>query len=108
MPPRWSRTSASKASKMSIEGWWMVTITVRPLRDTFFTLCITIAAARASRPACTGADHQIHPLACFFLGRTVDRTTEERLLCACHPHRQKLLHICALLTVHLECTDSSV
>ena len=35
---------------MSMEGWWMVTITVRPLRDTFLMLCITIAAARASSP----------------------------------------------------------
>ena len=29
----------------------MVTITVRPLRDTFLMLCITIMAARASSPA---------------------------------------------------------
>ena len=51
LPPRCSRTRASKDSKMSMEGWWMVTITVRPLRDTFLMLCITIIAARASSPA---------------------------------------------------------
>ena len=41
---------ASNVSKISMEGWWMVTITVRPLRDTFLTACITMTAARASRP----------------------------------------------------------
>ncbi len=34
-----------------MDGWWMVTITVRPLRDTFFTDRITMAAALASKPA---------------------------------------------------------
>ena len=51
LPPRCNRTRASKDSKMSMEGWWMVTMTVRPLRDTFLMLCMTMAAARASSPA---------------------------------------------------------
>ena len=50
-PPRWSRKSASKPSKISMEGWWMVTMTVRPLRETFFTERMTMAAALASKPA---------------------------------------------------------
>ncbi len=50
LPPRCSRTRASKDSKMSMEGWWMVTMTVRPFRDTFLMLCMTMAAA-PQRPA---------------------------------------------------------
>ena len=37
-------------SKISIEGWWMVTMTVRPFRATFRTALITVVAARASSP----------------------------------------------------------
>lgn len=37
--------------KISRLGWWMVHTTVRPVRTVFFTVLITMAAARASRPA---------------------------------------------------------
>jgi hypothetical protein len=33
-----------------MDGWWMVTTTVRPLSPTLRTARITMAAARASRP----------------------------------------------------------
>ena len=36
---------------MSVEGWWMVQTTVRPVLTVLRTVRITIAAARASRPA---------------------------------------------------------
>ena len=35
---------------MSMEGWWMVQTTVRPVLTVLRTVRITIAAARASRP----------------------------------------------------------
>ena len=35
---------------MSMEGWWMVHTTVRPVLTVLRTVRITIAAARASRP----------------------------------------------------------
>lgn len=41
---------AMHASKMSMEGWWMVQTTVRPVLTVLRTVRITIAAARASRP----------------------------------------------------------
>ena len=37
-------------SKMSMEGWWMVQTTVRPVLTVFRTVRITMAAALASRP----------------------------------------------------------
>jgi len=36
---------------MSMEGWWMVHTTVRPVSTVLRTARITIAAARASSPA---------------------------------------------------------
>ena len=71
LPPRCSRTRASKDSKMSMEGWWMVTMTVRPLRDTFLMLCMTIAAARASSPAAVESQDQPHGQGCPALGKEV-------------------------------------
>ncbi len=50
-PPRFSSSSSSKASKMSMDGWWMVHTTVRPVSTVLRTVRITMAAARASRPA---------------------------------------------------------
>ena len=38
-------------SKMSMAGWWMVHAIVRPVSTMLRTTRITIAAARASRPA---------------------------------------------------------
>ena len=46
---RW-QTSQGLASKMSMDGWWMVQTTVRPVLTVLRTVRITIAAARASRP----------------------------------------------------------
>lgn len=43
-------TSGRLTSKMSMEGWWMVHTTVRPVSTVFLTVRITMAAARASRP----------------------------------------------------------
>ena len=37
-------------SKMSMEGWWMVQTTVRPVLTVLRTVRITMAAALASRP----------------------------------------------------------
>ena len=37
--------------KISMLGWWMVHTTVRPVCTVFFTDFITVAAARASKPA---------------------------------------------------------
>ncbi len=48
--PTWMSSRLSKASKISMLGWWMVTMTVRPLRATLRTARITMEAARASRP----------------------------------------------------------
>jgi hypothetical protein len=42
--------TSSKASKMSMLGWWMVQTTVRPVSTVLRTVRITIAAARASSP----------------------------------------------------------
>ena len=39
-----------RTSKMSMDGWWMVHTTVRPVLTVLRTVRITIAAARASRP----------------------------------------------------------
>ena len=44
------RQDAAGTSKMSMEGWWMVHTTVRPVSTVLRTARITIAAARASRP----------------------------------------------------------
>ncbi len=41
---------AGHTSKMSMDGWWMVQTTVRPVLTVFRTVRITIAAARASSP----------------------------------------------------------
>ena len=40
-----------RASKMSMAGWWMVHAMVRPVSTMLRTTRMTIAAARASRPA---------------------------------------------------------
>ena len=40
----------SHTSKMSMEGWWMVQTTVRPVLTVLRTVRITMAAALASRP----------------------------------------------------------
>ena len=40
----------TSTSKMSMEGWWMVHTTVRPVSTVLRTARITMAAARASRP----------------------------------------------------------
>lgn len=37
-------------SKMSMEGWWMVQTTVRPVLTVLRTVRITMAAALASKP----------------------------------------------------------
>jgi len=42
---------ALHTSKMSMDGWWMVHTTVRPVLTVLRTVRITMAAARASRPA---------------------------------------------------------
>ena len=42
---------------MSMEGWWMVQTTVRPVLTVLRTVRMTIAAARASRPE-QAANHQ--------------------------------------------------
>ena len=42
---------AGITSKMSMEGWWMVQTTVRPVFTVLRTVRMTMAAARASRPA---------------------------------------------------------
>ncbi len=42
--------TSSKASKISMLGWWMVQTTVRPVLTVFRTVRITMAAARASNP----------------------------------------------------------
>ena len=39
-----------RTSKMSMDGWWMVHTTVRPVSTVLRTVRMTIAAARASRP----------------------------------------------------------
>lgn len=39
------------ASKMSMEGWWMVQTTVRPVFTVLRTVLMTMAAALASSPA---------------------------------------------------------
>ena len=44
------RSRPQRASKMSMEGWWMVHTTVRPVLTVLRTVRITIAAARASSP----------------------------------------------------------
>ena len=45
--------NAQRTSKMSMEGWWMVHTTVRPVLTVLRTERITMAAARASSPART-------------------------------------------------------
>ena len=35
---------------MSMDGWWIVQTTVLPVSTVFFTVLITMAAARASSP----------------------------------------------------------
>ena len=52
-PPLFSSSSSSKASKMSMLGWWMVHTMVLPVLTMLRTVRITMAAARASRPALT-------------------------------------------------------
>ena len=51
-------------SKMSMEGWWMVQTTVRPVLTVLRTVRITIAAALASRPlvgsSCTHSNLKTH------------------------------------------------
>jgi len=42
--------TSSKASNISMLGWWIVQTTVRPVSTVFLTVLITIAAALASRP----------------------------------------------------------
>jgi len=42
--------TSSKASNISILGWWMVHTTVLPVSTVFLTVLITIAAALASNP----------------------------------------------------------
>ena len=42
--------TSSKASKISMLGWWIVQTMVRPVSATFFTALITMAAALASSP----------------------------------------------------------
>jgi hypothetical protein len=44
----------SKASKIWMLGWWMVTNMVRLLSATFLMVFMTMAAARASRPEVGG------------------------------------------------------
>ena len=39
-----------RTSKMSMDGWWMVHTTVRPVSTVLRTVRMTMAAARASRP----------------------------------------------------------
>ena len=50
-PPLFSRSSSSKASKMSMLGWWMVHTMVLPVLTIFLTALMTMAAALASKPA---------------------------------------------------------
>jgi len=50
-PPRFSSSSSSKDSKMSMLGWWMVHTMVLPVLTMLRTVRITMAAALASRPA---------------------------------------------------------
>ena len=45
-----AHAGAPPTSKMSMEGWWMVHTTVRPVLTVLRTVRITMAAARASRP----------------------------------------------------------
>lgn len=59
LPPLWMSSRLSKASKISMLGWWMVTMTVRPLRATFRTARITVAAALASRPGKSGSGQEL-------------------------------------------------
>jgi hypothetical protein len=35
---------------LCLRGWWMEATTVRPLRASFCMTCITLSAAKASRP----------------------------------------------------------
>lgn len=42
--------TSSKASNMSMLGWWIVHTTVLPVSTVFLTVLITMAAALASRP----------------------------------------------------------
>ena len=50
-PPRFSSSSSSKDSKMSMLGWWMVHTMVLPVFTMLRTVRITMAAALASKPA---------------------------------------------------------
>ena len=52
-------SKSSKLSKMSMDGWWMVATTVRPVSTAARTERITIAAARASRPAGRGSSSML-------------------------------------------------
>ena len=52
--------TAQHTSKMSIDGWWMVQTTVRPVSTVLRTARITIAAARAFRPV-DGSPYLIIP-----------------------------------------------
>ena len=59
---QWEQTHCHprhRTSKMSMEGWWMVHTTVRPVSTVLRTARITMAAARASRPIkCDPTDAQ--------------------------------------------------
>ena len=48
-------------SKMSMEGWWMVQTTVRPVSTVLRTVRMTMAAARASSPAAASLRAQWPP-----------------------------------------------
>ena len=48
---RFSSSSSSKDSKMSIDGWWMVHTMVLPVLTMLRTVLMTMAAALASSPA---------------------------------------------------------
>ena len=51
-------------SKMSMEGWWMVQTTVRPVLTVLRTVRMTMAAALASRPlvgsSCAHSSQKTH------------------------------------------------
>ena len=57
------QTASGRTSKMSMEGWWMVQTTVRPVLTVLRTVRITMAAARASSPdvgsSCGTAMHNL-------------------------------------------------
>ena len=55
--------SIHRTSKMSMDGWWMVHTTVRPVSTVLRTARMTMAAARASRPLVGSSMNTIEGLA---------------------------------------------